>query len=73
VRVDEQIDTFQFRVESIIDYFESEFDIPYHAVIGVLEEVKKDYLEKSNEMIFEIEDENENENEDEDDGEINYA
>ena len=73
MRVDEQIDTFQFRVESIIDYFESEFDIPYHAVIGVLEEVKKDYLEKSNEMIFEIEDENENENEDEDDGEINYA
>ena len=68
---DEQIDSLHFMLESVIEYFQDEFDIPYHAYIGVIEEIKKDFLEKSNDIIFEIEDEeDENENED---GDVNYA
>lgn len=69
--LEEQIDAFHFKIESVMEYFQEEFDIPYHAYLGVLEEVKKDFLEKSNDIIFEIEDDDdENENED---GDINYA
>ena len=53
---DEQIDDLQFKVTNIVDYYHKEFDIPYHAIIGVLEEVKRDYIETRSEIIFEVDD-----------------
>tara|TARA_Y100000004_G_C8777086_1_gene353282 strand:+ start:140 stop:340 length:201 start_codon:yes stop_codon:yes gene_type:complete len=51
----EQIDSFQFQLENTIKYYMDEFDIPFHAIVGVLEEVKKDFLDSASEIVFEIE------------------
>lgn len=59
----EQIDAFQFQIENTIEYYKQEFDIPFHAIVGVLEEVKKDFLDQAGEIIFEMEDDEEDEDE----------
>lgn len=55
----EHIDDFQYKIENTIEYYMEEFDIPFHAVVGVLEEVKKDFLDSASEIVFEIEEEDE--------------
>ena len=41
MRLDEQIDELQFKIVNIVDWFHEEFDIPFHAIVGILEDVKK--------------------------------
>jgi len=48
VRLDEQIDELQFKIVNIVDWFHEEFDIPFHAIVGILEDVKKDYMDAHN-------------------------
>ena len=52
-KLHEHIDAFQFQIENTIDYYKTEFDIPFHAIVGVLEEVKKDFLDQATEIVFE--------------------
>jgi len=56
-KIYEHIDAFQFQIESTIDYYKNEFDIPFHAIVGVLEEVKKDFLDQATEIVFEQDEE----------------
>jgi hypothetical protein len=57
----EQIDEFQFKIENTIDYYVKEFDIPFHAIVGVLEEVKKDFLDSASDIVFEMDEEDDEE------------
>ena len=54
MRIDEQIDEMQFRLVNTVEWFHQEFDIPFHAIVGVLEDVKKDYMD-AHTLIFEAE------------------
>ena len=56
---DEQTDDFQFKLRNLVEYYHAEFDVPYHSIIGVIEEVKKEYMELGNDIIFEVDDDDE--------------
>ena len=56
MKQDEQIDDLQFRITNLVNYYHREFDIPYHAIIGILEEVKLEYIELRNGIILEVDD-----------------
>ena len=59
--IDEQTDDFQFKLRNLVEYYHAEFDIPFHSIIGVIEEVKKEYMELGDDIIMEIEDDDDEE------------
>ena len=45
MKLHEQIDALQHKLTNVVERYHKEFDVPFHAIIGVLEEVKKHYME----------------------------
>ena len=66
MKLDEQIDDLHNKITNIVEWYHKEFDIPFHAIVGILEEVKQYYMEDHS-LIFECEIKADDEEDDDDD------